>query len=159
MEDILEIVIADDNKLIADMIKKKIEDDKRCKVVGIANDEESEMLLIDKLKPNLVITDLRKKNGWTGINIIEKYQYCEYKPTFFIISASIVDYIETIRKLEIQYYLSKPYNEYDLMRIINDIYNDVYPKAIIELNNNIIKNDNRSFWNMIIEKFKRIGQY
>ena len=155
----IRIVVADDNKVLLEHIVKALKNSDNIEVVGIANDEESEMLLIDKLKPNLVITDLRKKNGWTGINIIEKYQYCEYKPTFFIISASIVDYIETIRKLEIQYYLSKPYNEYDLMRIINDIYNDIYPKAIIELNNNIIKNDNRSFWNMIIEKFKRIGQY
>lgn len=159
MEDVLKIVIADDNKLIADMIKKKIEDDKRCKVVGIANDDECEINLIDKLKPNLVITDLKKKNGWTGIDIIKKYKYSEYKPIFFIISASIVDYIEVIRELEIQYYLSKPYNEYDLMRIINNIYDDIYPKAIIELNNNITKKENISFWTTIIEKFKRIGQY
>lgn len=159
MEDILRIVIADDNKLIVDMIKKKVEEDKRCKVVGIANDEENEMFLIDTLKPNLVITDLKKKNGWTGIDIIEKYQYSEYKPIFFIISASIIDFIDIIRKLEIQYYLNKPYNEYDLMRIINDIYDDIYPKAIIKLNNNIMEKEDRSFWNKIMEKIIRIGQY
>lgn len=159
MEDILKIVIADDNKLIVNMIKGQIEKDKRCKVVGIANDEENEIFLIDTLKPNLVITDLRKKKGWTGIEIIEKYKECEYKPIFCIISASIIDYIDEIRKLKIQYYLNKPYNENDLMRIINDIYNDIYPKAIIELNNNIMGKEDRSFWYKIIEKIKRIGQY
>ena len=159
MEDILTIVIADDNKPIAEMIKKTIEENKRYKIVGIANDEENEMFLIDTLKPNLVITDLKKKNDWTGLNIIEKYKNCEYEPTFFIISASIIDYIKEIRRLEIQYYLSKPYDKYDLMRIINDIYDDIYPKAIMELNNNITKREDRSFWIKFIEKIIRIGQY
>ena len=42
---------------------------------------------------------------------------------------------------------------------VNNIYDDIYPKAIIQLNNNITKKENISFWTTIIEKFKRIGQY
>ena len=39
------------------------------------------------------------------------------------------------------------------------IYDDIYPKAIMELKNNITKKEDRSFWNKIIEKIMRIGQY
>lgn len=157
MNENLRIIIADDNKVLVDMTKGWIEKNERYKVVGIANDEEDEITLIDRLKPDVVITDIRKKNGWTGIKIIENYIGKDYTPTFFIISAGVMHYIDDIRRLKISHYLSKPFNVDDLHRILNDIYDEFYPKAMINLQNDIMEKENRSFWERIIRKLKGIG--
>ncbi len=158
MDEILRIIIADDNKILAEMMKKIIEENQRYKVIAITSDEEEQINLINILKPHLVITDLKRKNKWTGLDIIEKCNNSIYKPIFFIISASATYYIEEIRKLKISYYLNKPYQVEDLMRILNDIYDSVYPKAIVEVKNNISKKEDKSFWNNLIKKIKRIGK-
>lgn len=157
MDEILKIVIADDNQILTEIIKKWIEKNKRYKIIGIANDEKEEIKLINKLKPDVVITDIRKKNGWTGLDIIENYINREYSPTFFIISAGVAHYINDIRKLKISHYLSKPFKEEDLNRILDYIYYEFYPKAMTNLQNDIIKKENRSFWERIISKLKGIG--
>ena len=61
MNEVLKIIIADDNQIAVDMIKRKIEENEKYKVIGIAKDEEEEIKLIKDIKPNLVITDIRKK--------------------------------------------------------------------------------------------------
>ena len=49
MKEILKIVIADDNENIVNAMKEKIEKNERYKVIGIANDENEEINLINKL--------------------------------------------------------------------------------------------------------------
>ena len=66
-------------------------------------------------------------------------------------------YIDDIRRLKISHYLSKPFNVDDLHRILNDIYDEFYPKAMINLQNDIMEKENRSFWERIIRKLKGIG--
>ncbi len=157
MKEILKIVIADDNENIVNAMKEKIEKNERYKVIGIANDENEEINLINKLRPNLVITDLKKKNNWCGLDIIKENENKEYKPIFCIVSASVHDYIKEIRNLEIKYYLNKPYDTEDLFRVLNHIYDDIYPKAIIEVKKEILKKDYDNFWNKIIKRLIRIG--
>ena len=118
MNEVLKIIIADDNQIAVDMIKRKIEENEKYKVIGIAKDEEEEIKLIKDIKPNLVITDIRKKNGWTGLDIIKQFENEDNKPIFFVISGSTENYIEEIRTLQIKYYLNKPYNFDDITRIM-----------------------------------------
>lgn len=152
MDEILKIVIADDNQILTEMTKKWIEENERYKVIGIASDEEDEIALIDKLKPDVVITDIRKKEGWTGLDIIENYKDKEYSPTFFVISAGVVYYIEDIRRLKITHYLNKPFDVDDLYRVLNDIYDEFYPKAIVNVKNEIHTKERKPLWRRIIEK-------
>lgn len=156
MNDVLKIVIADDNQIAVDMMKNRIEENDRYKVVGVAKDEEDEIKLINEIKPDLVITDIRKKNGWTGIDIIKQFENIENKPIFFVISACTENYIAEIRKLKIQYYLNKPYYFDELMRILNYIYSEVYPKAILNIKNEIKENKYTSLWSKIRSILKRI---
>lgn len=158
MEEILNIVIADDNKAIVEMMKKSIEEDKRYKVIGVAIDDESEIEIIDKLKPDIVITDLKKGNGWTGLKIIEKYLEEEYQPVFFIISASAISSIDDIRRLHIRHYLNKPYDTDDLKRKLNDIYDEFFPKAMIEPKASFMEKKERNFLKKLVNVLKkRIG--
>ena len=158
MDEVLKIVIADDNEVLVDMMKKWIEENERYQVIGMARDRNDEMYLIDTLKPNVVITDIKEKDGCTGLDVVEKYMDSEYKPIFFIVSAGVIGYFNDIRRLKISHYLSKPFEVKDLNRVLNNIYDEVYPKAILELENNITERVDRSFWYMLIQKIKRIGQ-
>ena len=158
MDEVLKIVIADDNEVLVDMMKKWIEENERYQVIGMARDRNDEMYLIDTLKPNVVITDIKEKDGWTGLDVVEKYMDSEYKLIFFIVSAGVIGYFNDIRRLKISHYLSKPFEVKDLNRVLNNIYDEVYPKAILELENNITERVDRSFWYMLIQKIKRIGQ-
>lgn len=65
MEEVLTILIADDNIYMKDMVALSIKNDARFEIIGVAENGEKEIELIKELKPNIVITDLKKGNEWT----------------------------------------------------------------------------------------------
>ncbi len=155
MEEILKVIIADDNLALVDFMKSSIEKDTRFKVVGIATNDEEEIELIEMEKPNVVITDLKRNDQYTGFNIIEKYKDEEYKPIFFIISAMAMCYIEDIRRLNIRYYLDKPFNNDRLLNKMNDIYEEVYPKRLILMQDTGVKFHRENFFERFCNILKR----
>lgn len=155
MEEILKVIIADDNLALVDFMKSSIEKDTRFKVVGIATNDEEEIELIEKEKPNVVITDLKRNDQYTGFNIIEKYKDEEYKPIFFIISAMAMCYIEDIKRLNIRYYLDKPFNNDRLLNKMNDIYEEVYPKRLILMQDTGVKFHRENFFERFCNILKR----
>ena len=60
MEETLTILVADDNTYMADLIAISIKDDTRFKIIGVAKDGKEEIELINKLKPKIVISDLKR---------------------------------------------------------------------------------------------------
>ena len=155
MEEILKVIIADDNLALVDFMKSSIEKDTRFKVVGIATNDEEEIELIEMEKPNVVITDLKRNDQYTGFNIIEKYKDEEYKPIFFIISAMAMCYIEDIRRLNIRYYLDKPFNNDRQLNKMNDIYEEVYPKRLILMQDTGVKFHRENFFERFCNILKR----
>lgn len=157
MEETISILIADDNAGIADYIKKIVENNSKFKIIGTAKDRKDEIEFIENFRPDVVITDLKKGNSWSGLDIIEEIQNnFEKVPTFFIISASVISYIEEIRRLKIRYYLNKPFNAEDVLRILNDIYDNFFPKQIIEINDvNAIETNDYNFFQKLRNLIKR----
>lgn len=131
MNNITKILIADDNKHIANIMMEYVKEDTRYRLIGMSDDELSEIEMIEKFKPDVVITDIKKKIGWTGIDIIEHYQNRENKPIFILVSASITDYYQKIRELNIEYCLSKPFIKEDFLEILNRVYYKIYPNEVI----------------------------
>lgn len=155
MIDILNIIIADDNSILANMMKALIEKDDRYKIVGIARNDDDEIKLIDDLRPDLVITDLRKDNKWTGLDIIKRYQKKEYNIEFFIISGSTSDSIKQIEEMNIKYYLNKPYSDTELFKILDEIYKAKYPKAIMQIEKSLVDvSKKQSFFKRLIDKVR-----
>lgn len=155
MIDILNIIIADDNSILANMMKALIEKDERYKIVGIARNDDDEIKLIDDLRPDLVITDLRKDNKWTGLDIIKRYQKKEYNIEFFIISGSTSNSIKQIEEMNIKYYLNKPYSDTELFKILDEIYKAKYPKAIMQIEKSLVDvSKKQSFFKRLIDKVR-----
>ena len=155
MNEILKIIIADDNLALVDFMKASIEKDTRFKVVGIATNDKEEIDLIEREKPNVVITDLKRNNEYTGIDIIERYKNKEHKPIFFIISSDWSYHIEDIRRLDIRYYLNKPFDNDRLLDKMNDIYGGVYPKRMILVQDMEIKFHRENFFDRFCNILKR----
>ena len=59
MEEKITIVISDDNEAITNFMKSYIENNNKYEIVGISSDAKTEIELIDKFKPNVVITDIK----------------------------------------------------------------------------------------------------
>lgn len=157
MEETLSILIADDNIGIADYIKSILEKNSKFRIIGIAKDKKEEIDFIINFTPDVVITDLKKGNSWSGLDIIKEVQNnCEKVPIFFIISASAISYIDEMRKLNIRYYLNKPFNVEDVLRVLNRIYDEFFPKQIIEINEkNEIETNDYNFFNKLRNLIKR----
>lgn len=156
MEETLTILIADDNIYMKDMVALSIKNDARFEIIGVAEDGDKEIELIKKIKPNIVITDLKKGNKWCGLDIIREIKAnSEYVPIFFVISASTHCYFKEIMNLGIKYLLNKPCDNNRILEKLDDIYNDVYPKKIMILQDNQIETDNRNFFNKLLHTLKK----
>ena len=92
MSDKITIIIADDNKIMCEFLKKEIERHENIEILGIANTNEDEIKLIEELKPEIVITDLMRNGEYTGLKIIKDYAEREESPQFLIISAGVPCY-------------------------------------------------------------------
>ena len=83
------ILIADDNKSFCSFIYKKLIEIEEFEIVGIASTDEDEIKLIEEKEPDVVITDLKRNNEYTGLEIIKKYSTNPNSPQFIIVSAGL----------------------------------------------------------------------
>lgn len=71
MSDKIRVVLADDHVFVRDGIKSLLENEVNITVVGEATDGLEALTLIDELKPDLLILDIRMPN-MTGIEVVEQ---------------------------------------------------------------------------------------
>ena len=64
-------------------------------------------------------------------------------------------YIEDIRRLDIRYYLNKPFDNDRLLDKMNDIYGGVYPKRMILVQDMEIKFHRENFFDRFCNILKR----
>ena len=105
----IKIIIADDNKGILDLIKRILDAEKNIEILAVTEDGNKELELIKKLKPNLVITDLYRKNGISGLEVIKRVREYDYNLTFLTITSSYYEReLELLKEDENIYIIRKP---------------------------------------------------
>lgn len=85
-EERISVLIADDDKEYCEKLKNGLSRYEDIDILGFASTYEEEVSLIEDLNPDIVITDLIRKNKFTGKEIIEKYIEDDKKMKFFVIS-------------------------------------------------------------------------
>ncbi|WP_296969579.1 response regulator [Tepidanaerobacter sp. EBM-38] len=118
----IKVVIADDEvrvcKLICNLIDWKALD---MEIVGVAHNGIEALELIEKLQPDLMITDIRMP-GCDGLEMIEKGKQIKEDVDFIIISGySHFEYAQTAIKYGVSDYLLKPINKNELLNTLNKI--------------------------------------
>lgn len=117
----IKILIADDYKPLCDTLRNILNEYKQLEVIGIANTDQEEISKIEDLKPNVVITDIKRNNKYTGLDIVKQYSSKKDSPYFFIISSEINE--KELNNNRIIGFMRKPFLDYDkLVEKILEVY-------------------------------------
>ncbi len=129
MEKKLEVLIVEDEAVIAQLIEFHVEEAGHT-VVDIAHNSEKALDLISNLRPDLILLDINilgSKDGIeVGLVVKEKYNI----PIIFITALSDLETIERAKAVRPVSYLIKPYKSQDLLAAISiGMYNYENRKA------------------------------
>lgn len=115
----MKIIIADDNKSVAELMKSFIEKNSKFKILDIATSSVEQLEIMGKHNPDVVITDImRKGESISGLDIIRVCQKQDKKVIFILVTASDKrEYFRTNDEIptNIVGYLRKPFDWNELI--------------------------------------------
>jgi YesN/AraC family two-component response regulator len=104
----LKIFIADDSSLMRERLAAVISDIKNAKLVGQAVNVQEALEAIPRLKPDVVILDIRMPGG-SGLQVLEEVRTYQSPPTVIILTAfPLVQYRKRSEALGAKYFFDKP---------------------------------------------------
>ena len=108
----IKVLIADDNQVLNEIMIKNLEKYDEIEILGSCTSDIDEMFMIDNLKPEIVITDIIRNNGDSGLEVIKKYKGKSNLPKFLVITGGENELIDT--KL-MDGFINKPFLNYDVI--------------------------------------------
>lgn len=123
------VIIADDEVRICKLIMKLVDWDKiGMNIVGTAHDGVETLEIIEREKPDIVITDIRMP-GYDGLDMIEKAKIINKDLEFIIISGySDFEYAKKAIGYGVKDYLLKPINQEELLNALLKVKEDIIRK-------------------------------
>ena len=114
-DEMLKVMIADDEERICQLIEALIDCDAlHMEVIGVAHNGLEACDLVKKLRPDILITDIRMP-GYSGLELIENIKASEENLEIIIISGyAHFAYAQTAIKFGVGDYLLKPINKEEL---------------------------------------------
>ncbi len=120
---LFDLVIVDDEPAILDGLEKTF--DWRSlgfRIVGTARNGEAALSLVQEMKPDVVITDIRMKK-MDGLTLIDQCRRYDPEILFVILSAhDDFSYAQQACSLGVSSYLLKPVEESQLAQVMSEIY-------------------------------------
>ncbi|HEU0099786.1 MAG TPA: response regulator [Allosphingosinicella sp.] len=112
---VLNILIVEDDPLLAETVKSLVELNPRFRVTALANDLASAVASVGKQRPDLALVDLQLANGSSGYAVAARLHDCGIACLFTTARAPGF----AVRDLAIGC-LQKPYREEDLVRALTE---------------------------------------
>ena len=127
------------------------------RVIGTARDGETAWSLIEKMQPDVVLTDVRMKK-MDGLTLIEKVKEAGWKTNFVVISAyKDFEYAQKACRNGALSYLVKPIEDEELNHTMSEVYKLCTEKKFKEQNysiwEKIVVGDRDNFLNQMIGKY------
>ncbi len=118
----LKVIIADDEKKVANLIYQLVDwESMGLEVAAIINDGEKALEAIEEIRPDIVITDIRMP-GYDGIELIRRGKEILPELYFIIISGySHFEYAQNAIKYGVENYLLKPIKKKELVNTLAKI--------------------------------------
>lgn len=106
----IKVLIADDNKEFCELLREFFRNEKEMKLVGIANNGQEALEMIEKHKPDVVILDIIMPH-LDGIGVLEKLSGNKERPKIIMLTAFGQESI-TQRAIDLgaDYYILKPFD-------------------------------------------------
>lgn len=148
-EEKLKILIVEDEIRIAQLIKKIIKwDEIGLDCIGVADNGQTALNIIDELEPDIVITDIRMPIV-NGLELIKITRQKNEHIKFIIVSGyKEFDYAHKAIQYGVNDYLLKPINEEEINKVLREIY--------IELDQNRYKRKEEEFLRKEITESRKI---
>ena len=121
----MKVLIADDEVKVCKLLVNLVDwASLGLEIVGIANDGHTACSMIETLKPDIVITDIRMP-GFNGIELID-YIKKRFSQIHFIIISGYrqFEYASQAIKYGVEDYLLKPLKKTEIERVLKKIIND-----------------------------------
>ena len=135
MVKVLKVLITDDEQMICNLIANILDwEDMGFQIIGMANTGTDAFDIIQKEKPDVVISDIRMP-GYDGIQLIQKTAEAGIQAVFVMISGyKQFEYAQNAMKYGVKYYLLKPISEEKLRETMMEIGRelDVKQQKIVE---------------------------
>lgn len=120
----VKIIIADDNKTLAELLKTYIEKNSNYKVLGIATSSKQQIELTNGVDPDVIITDIeRKDEEISGLDFILDSENKNRKEKYIIVTASAKEEVLMKNNFEmpsnVLEYIRKPFDFEKILTILN----------------------------------------
>ena len=124
------VLIVDDEKYVISLIEKLIDWEKLgMKVVGSAGDGMKGVELVEELKPDILIADI-KMPGFDGISLVKRVREIDRDIKFIIISGhKKFEYAKSVMKYNVEDYILKPIDKEELEGILQKISKELDEKS------------------------------
>ena len=155
---LLKLVIVDDEPiLLQGLVKTYNWNEMGFEVAGQAQSGEQAIEVIKKVKPHVVLTDIRMKQV-SGLMVMEEIQKTELDPVFIVLSAyRDFKYAQQACDLGAYAYLLKPIEEDKLQETMQGAYQTCMEKLESEERyeswENMIRKDSTSFLQVVVQKY------
>ena len=108
MEQTYKILIADSSEDFGLELRRALEKKPEWEVVGIANDGERAIEMVQKLKPDILLLDLLLPRQ-DGLAVLQRAAELNPAPVSMVVSGFLTDYMASMAtKLGVQFFLAKP---------------------------------------------------
>ena len=161
MEDFkIKVILADDNVDLRNTVRKYILSDSDFEIIGETEDGEEQLNLILELKPDIVITDLKREKGISGLDVIRKCNESKIKNIDFIVLTSCFyeDSFSELLQLGVSNILRKPYDFDMLLKELLKIKEQKTGKLVEVKNEFNIDSNNRRMFMRIINSIRKFIQ-
>ena len=161
MEDYkVKIILADDNVDLRNTIREYISNESDFEIVGETEDGEKQLELILTLKPDIVITDLKREKGMSGLDVIRKCNELEIKNVDFLVLTGCFyeDSFSELMQLGVSNILRKPYDFDMLLNELEKIKEERTGKLVEVKREFSIDSNNRRMFMRIINSIKEFIQ-
>lgn len=151
----IKILLADDNVHLRNFFKEKILSSTDFEVIAETDDGDEELKMILELKPDIVVTDLKRAKGISGYDVIKKYYDLGLSDVDFIVTTGVYyqHLFHDLQEMGVSYILNKPF---DFERLIEEIYivRDNRLGKHAEIQKNTEKDKNKKNFTGIIYKIR-----
>lgn len=125
----LKVLIIDDEEMIREGLRKAIDwTSLGCEIIGEAEDGDEGIEMVDTLKPDIVITDIRMP-GLSGLEMISRIKELKYDcMTIIITGFRDFDYAQEAIRLGAFRLLVKPTKSEDIINVIKEAASEIKRK-------------------------------